>query len=118
MTKAPGASLRCGDSEPEEFPPKNLQFKHGEVDLDLIQYRYQISPEFKLEVSLWSIRVCNPPSNWITLYEEYFEVRLRFPLFNFFIELFKLLRMFLCVVIPNLWDYICDLMVVYLLASV
>lgn len=52
-----------------EFPPKSFQSEIRKSDLEKIQTKYQVPPEFELEVSLETDRACNSPQGRIALYE-------------------------------------------------
>lgn len=57
------------DSDIKEFPSKTFQSKLRESDLEKIQFKYQVPPEFELKVPFEIDRPCNPPPGQIALYE-------------------------------------------------
>lgn len=90
------------DSE-GDFLTEFIWFEIWEPVLERLRSKYQISPEFRLEVPLDTDRAYNPPPNRLTLYKEYFPAGLRLQLFSFSIEFFKAIGLTPCVVISNTW---------------
>lgn len=101
-----------------DFLPRLIQSKIREPYLEKLQSKYQVSPDFELEISLETDQAYNPPLSKLTLYKEYFLTGLRLPLFPFFVELFRAISFSPCAVMPNTWWFICSFLVVYVLAKV
>lgn len=95
------ASPKLGGTKVRTFLPGIVRSMIRELHLEKLRIKYQISLEFKLEVPLETYQVCNPPSGRVVLYKKYFPVRLRLPLFLFFIEFLRAVGLLPCVVVPN-----------------
>lgn len=98
--------------------PRLIQFKIHESHLKNLRSKYQISSSFELEVLLETDRACNPPSGWLTLYEEYFFIGLWLSLFLFFIKFFRAIGLSPCIVMPNIWRFICNFLVICIMTGV
>lgn len=81
------APLKLVDSDVEEFLPGIIQSKIHWSHLEKIHAKYQVLPEFEMEVPLEFDQACDPPLGRIVLYKECFPTESRLPLFPFFVDL-------------------------------
>lgn len=95
-----------------EFLLGTIQSKIHKLHLEYIHTKYQVFPEFEMEVSLKSDRACNPPLGKIVLYKKYFSTRLRLLVFFFFIDFLHVVRLPPCALVPNAWRFIYDFIII------
>lgn len=86
---------------PKTLSPEGYRSTMDQEDLSLIRIGYCILEDFELELLGLDARVDNPPLGRPRVYEESFEVGLRFLIFSFILELLRSYGIPLCVLTPN-----------------
>lgn len=74
--------------------------------------------EFDLKLNLVDARVNNPPPSQLRVYEEAFEVGLRFPVPSFVLELLIFYGIFLYILTPNFLRLVLRFLVICFVAKV
>ena len=81
--------------------PGEIQTELTLNDLELLQTQYHIPDEFHVELSNSNAQVHSPPPGQLAVYEKNLRADLRFPIFSFIFELFRLYRIAFYSMSPN-----------------
>lgn len=100
------------------FSLEGYQSAMDEEDLSLIWMAYCVLKDFELEPPSLDARIDNPLLSQLGIYEEAFEVGLRFSLHQFIPEFLRSCRDLLCILTPKFVRHIVGFLVVYFLAEI
>lgn len=97
---------------------KGYQSLVGQEDLSLVRVGYCILGDYKIELLGPDMQIDNPPPGRLGVYEEVFEVELKFSLNPFVLELLRVDGISLCALTPNLIRHIIGFLRICFLAKV
>lgn len=98
--------------------PNGYLFILDQEDLSLISVAYCIPMDFELELLEIDAQIDNPPPSILGVYEEAFEVGLRFLVSPFILEFLRSYGIPLCILTPNSIRLLIGFMGICLLAKV